>query len=84
MARRRRLKKNDGGDLEIHKRNVVSSYQVIVEENVIFSNQVIVEQNVTPSKLRPKEQNVASSEMKIEKWCIKQSMWIRVNKDDNL
>jgi hypothetical protein len=34
--------------------------------------------------LRPKEQNVASSEMKIEKWCIKQSMWIRVNKDDNL
>jgi hypothetical protein len=25
MARRRRLKKNDGGDLEVHKQNVVSS-----------------------------------------------------------
>jgi hypothetical protein len=25
MARRRRLKKSDGGDLEVHKQNVVSS-----------------------------------------------------------
>jgi hypothetical protein len=33
--------------------------------------------------LRPKEQNVASLDMKIGNWCIKQSMWIRVNKDDN-
>jgi hypothetical protein len=35
--------------------------------------------------LRSKEeQNVVSSKMRIENWCIKQFMWIKVDKDDNL
>jgi hypothetical protein len=33
--------------------------------------------------LKPEKQNVTSSYMKIGNWCIKQSMWIRINKDDN-
>jgi hypothetical protein len=40
MARKRRLRKSDGGDLEVHKQNVVSSDQTIVEENVVSSNQL--------------------------------------------
>jgi len=55
MVKRRRLRKNDGGDLEVHKQNVASSDQAIAEENVIprnqlrivvFSHQAIVEQIV--------------------------------------
>ncbi len=40
MARRRRLRKTDGGDLEVHKQNVVSSDQVVAEEIVVSSNQL--------------------------------------------
>jgi hypothetical protein len=40
MARRRRLKKSDGGDLEVHKQNVVSSDQVVAEEIVVSSNEL--------------------------------------------
>ncbi len=36
MARGRRLKKG-GGDLEVHKKNVVSSKQTIREQNFISS-----------------------------------------------
>jgi len=38
MARRRRLRKSDGGDLEVHKQNITLSNQVITEENVIPTN----------------------------------------------
>ncbi len=48
MARRRRLKKS-GCDLEIHKQNVVTSNQAIVEQNVGASDQAITEQNVVTS-----------------------------------
>jgi hypothetical protein len=74
MARRRRLKKSDGGDLEVHKQNVASSDQVVTEEIVVssnelqiavFSDQPIGEQNVGPSKLRHQKENVVSSDMKI-------------------
>ncbi len=71
MVRGRKLK-TGGGDLEIHKQNVVPLKLKPKE------------QNVAPSKLRPKEQNVVSLEMRIENWCIKQSMSISVNKDENL
>ncbi len=40
MAWRRRLKKSDGGDLEVHKQNVVSSDQVVAEEIVVSSNEL--------------------------------------------
>ncbi len=40
MARRRRLKKSDGGDLEVHKQNVASSDQVVAEEIVVSSNEL--------------------------------------------
>jgi len=40
MARRRRLKKSDGSDLEVHKQNVASSDQIIVEEIVLSSNEL--------------------------------------------
>jgi hypothetical protein len=40
MARRRRLRKIDGGDLEVHKQNVASLDQVVAEEIVISSNQL--------------------------------------------
>ncbi len=61
MARRRRLKKSDGGDLEVHKQNVISSnelqivvfsHQVTVEGIIVFLDQPIGEQNVGPSELR--------------------------------
>jgi hypothetical protein len=48
MARGRRLKKG-GGDLEVHKQNVISLKQTIGE------------QNVAPLELKPKEQNVVPS-----------------------
>ncbi len=81
MARRRRLKKTNGGDLEVHKQNVVSSNQVVAEEIVVSSNQfqivvfsheaiiedILMEQNVAPLKLKRQKQNVASSDMKIRK-----------------
>jgi hypothetical protein len=35
MARKRRLRKSDGGDLEVHKQNVVSSNQLQI---VVFSH----------------------------------------------
>jgi hypothetical protein len=35
MAWRRRLRKTDGGDLEVHKQNVASSDQVVMEEIVV-------------------------------------------------
>jgi hypothetical protein len=39
MARRRRLRKTDGGDLEVHKHNVVSlGHEVVAEEIVVSSN----------------------------------------------
>jgi hypothetical protein len=38
MVRRRRLRKSDGGDLEVHKQNVISSYQAFAEETVVSSN----------------------------------------------
>jgi hypothetical protein len=40
MAWRRRLRKTDGGDLEVHKQNVASSDQVVMEEIVVSSNQL--------------------------------------------
>ncbi len=40
MVRRRRLKKSDGGDLEVHKQNVASSDQVVAEEIVVSSNEL--------------------------------------------
>jgi len=53
MARGQRLKKG-GGDLEVHKQNVVSSKQTIGKENV------------DPLWLRLWEQNVASSKLRID------------------
>jgi hypothetical protein len=40
MARRRRLRKSDGGDLEVHKQNVVSLDQVVATETIVSSNQL--------------------------------------------
>jgi hypothetical protein len=40
MARKRRLRKTDGGDLEVHKQNVASSDQVVAKEIVVSSNQL--------------------------------------------
>jgi hypothetical protein len=40
MAWRRRLRKTDGSDLEVHKQNVVSSDQVVEEEIIVSSNQL--------------------------------------------
>jgi hypothetical protein len=40
MVWRRRLKKSDGGDLEVHKQNVASSNQVVAEEIVVSSNEL--------------------------------------------
>ncbi len=40
MVRRRRLKKSDGGDLEVHKQNVASWNQVVAEEIVVSSNEL--------------------------------------------
>ncbi len=45
MARGRKLKKV-GGDLEVHKQNVVSPYQAIVEQHVVSLDHAIIEQNV--------------------------------------
>jgi hypothetical protein len=42
MVRRRKLKKG-GGDLEVHKQNVASSNQTIIEQNVVPLEQTIDE-----------------------------------------
>jgi hypothetical protein len=49
MAKRRRLKKSGGGDLEVHNQNVVSSDKAIIKENVVSSDQAIVEQIIFSS-----------------------------------
>jgi hypothetical protein len=58
--------------------------QYIVERNVVASDQPINEQNGALSNLKPEEKKIVSSEIRIENRCIKQSMWIRFNKDYNL
>jgi hypothetical protein len=76
MAQRRRLKKTDGSDLEVHKQNVVSSNQVVAEEIIVSSNQlqiVIFSHQVTAKGIAASldqpigERNVTSSDMKIRK-----------------
>jgi hypothetical protein len=76
MARRRRLRKADGDDLEVHKQNVVSSDQMVVEEIVVSSNQLqivvfshlaIVEGIVTSSDQPIGEQNVVPLELRHQK-----------------
>ncbi len=49
MVRGRRLKKSGGGELEVHKQNVVASNETIVEQNVVTSDEAIIEQNVATS-----------------------------------
>jgi hypothetical protein len=46
MARGRKLKKSGGGELEIHKQNVTTSDEAIVEPNVVASDEAIAKQNV--------------------------------------
>jgi len=74
MAWRKRLRKSDGGDLEVHKQNVISSYQAVVEGTIVSSNQLQIvvsshqataKQIVTSSNQPIGEQNVASLDMKI-------------------
>ncbi len=76
MAEKRRLRKSEGGDLEVHKQNVISSDQVVAEEIVVSSNQLQIiifshqaaAQGIIASSDQPiGEQNVASSNMKIRK-----------------
>jgi hypothetical protein len=40
MARKRKLKKSDGGYLEVHKQNVTSLDQMVAEEIVVSSNEL--------------------------------------------
>ncbi len=40
MAWRRRLRKTDGDDLEVHKQNVASLDQMVAKEIVVSSNQL--------------------------------------------
>jgi hypothetical protein len=76
MARRGRLNKSDGGDLEVHKQNVASSNQMVTEEIVVSSNelQIVVFSHQTTAKgiavfsNQPiGEQNVGPSELKHQK-----------------
>ncbi len=76
MARRRRLKKNDGSDLEVHKQNVASSNQVVAEEIVVSSNElqiVVFSHQATAEGIavfldQPiGEQNVGPSELRHQK-----------------
>jgi len=76
MARRRRLKKSDGGDLEVHKQNVVSLDQMVAKETivlsdqlqiVVFSHQAIAEGIAASSDQPISEQNVAPSELRHQK-----------------
>jgi len=75
MTRRRRLKKSDGGDLEVRKQNVTSLDQAIVKENVIptnrlqivvFSHQAIAEQIAASLDEPIGEQNVAPLKLRPE------------------
>jgi hypothetical protein len=81
MAKGRRLRKSGSGLLEIDKENVVVSDQEVVEGNVVASNQSIGEENAALLDLKLEEQNFVSSKIKIQNLCIKQFMWIRVDKD---
>jgi hypothetical protein len=76
MARRRRLKKSDGGNLEVHKQNVPSSNQMVDEETVISSNQLQIvifshqttAEGIIASSDEPiGEQNVVPSKLRREK-----------------
>jgi hypothetical protein len=76
MARRRRLKKNDGSDLEVHKQNVASSNQVVAEEIVVSSNElqiVVFSHQATAEGIAAfsdqpiGEQNVGPSELRHQK-----------------
>jgi len=42
MARGGRLRKSGGGELEVHKQNVVASDEAIAEQNVVATDEVIV------------------------------------------
>jgi hypothetical protein len=69
MAIRRRLKKG-GGDLEAHKKNVVSSEKTIRKQNVDPLQLGLGEQNVISSKLRIDESsNVCGLESKMVIIC---------------
>jgi len=76
MVRRRRLKKSDGSDLEVHKQNVVSLDQVVAEETIVLSNQLqivifshqTIAEGIAASSNQPiSEQNVAPSELRHQK-----------------
>jgi hypothetical protein len=76
MAQRRRLRKTDGGDLEVHKQNVASLDQVVAEEIVVSSNQLqivvfshltIAEGIIASLDQLIGEQNVAPSELRHQK-----------------
>jgi hypothetical protein len=76
MARRRKLRKTDGGDLEVHKQNIVSSDQMVAEEIVVssnqlqivvFSHQATIEGIVAFSDQPISEQNVAPSKLRHQK-----------------
>jgi len=76
MAWRRRLRKSDGGDLEVHKQNVASSDQVVAKEIVVssnelqivvFSHQATIEGIATSLDQPISEQNVVPSELKQQK-----------------
>ncbi len=76
MARRRRLKKSDGSNLEVHKQNVPSSNQMVDEETVISSNQLQIvifshqttAEGIIASSDEPiGEQNVVPSKLRREK-----------------
>jgi hypothetical protein len=49
MARGRRLRKSDGGELEVNKQNVAASDEAIVEPHVVALDASIVEQNIVAS-----------------------------------
>ncbi len=85
MARGMRLKKG-GGDLEVHKQNVVSSKQTIAEENVSSSEQIITKQNVASSKQTISEQSVVPLELrpKEEQMLLHQKQELQIDVSSNL
>jgi UDP-3-O-[3-hydroxymyristoyl] glucosamine N-acyltransferase len=46
MARGRRLKKSDGGELEVNKQNAVASHEAILLSNVVVLDEAILLPNV--------------------------------------
>jgi hypothetical protein len=56
----------------------------VVKGNVVASDQSTGEENVALLDLKLEEQNFFSSEIRIQNLCIKQFMWIKVDKDYNL